>query len=170
LTAVLFFVYVYYYAPPRIAYVRSFQLVYGFNGMKEAHEEYQQQALSWQQNIDTLKTRYEKSKAEIENNKTLTSEAYSEKNAALERMKSELINYSSVIKEKAMQKEKEMTQAVLNQVNSYVEEYAKSNGYDIVFGSEGTGYILYGNEAFDITDKVLKSMNEAYRILPKGEH
>jgi outer membrane protein len=54
-------------------------------------------------------------------------------------------------------------QEVLNQVNSYVKEYAKKHNYDIVYGTTMDGNILYGKEQYDITDDVLEYLNKQYR-------
>jgi len=65
-------------------------------------------------------------------------------------------------KEKEKKDETEMTQSVLNQVNSFVEQYGKEKGYDIVFGTTNSGNLLYAKESMDITKEVLEALNANY--------
>jgi outer membrane protein len=61
-----------------------------------------------------------------------------------------------------------MTEGVLNQVNSFIEEYSKNKGYDLVIGTTTSGNLLYAREYMDITDEVLKALNENYHVPTPG--
>lgn len=54
-------------------------------------------------------------------------------------------------------------QGALNQINSFVKSYAKSNNFDLVLGVTSDGNIMYGTDELDITDKVLMELNKSYR-------
>ncbi len=150
---------------PKIAYVRSLELVYGYNGMKKAHELFKEQTHEWQSNIDTLKIRYQNHVQELEGIPASSGERKL-KQQEVERMHKELVNYTTIIQEQAQSKEREQTQAVLNQVNSFVQQYAKDKGYDLILGTDGEGSIIYGKEAYDITDQVLAALNSDYKYIP----
>jgi len=157
----------FYQSRPRVAFVRSIELVYGYNGMKQAHLEFKQQAGVWQANIDTLARKYEAQLQAFEEAKDqLTPQERKETEESLSKLKQEVTNYSSIISKQATEKEKSMTQAVMVQLNSVIEEYAKKEGYDIVLGSEGSGSILYGEEIFDITKELLEELNRDFKMLP----
>jgi outer membrane protein len=55
-----------------------------------------------------------------------------------------------------------MTQSVLNLVNDYVKEYGKSKGYRYILGATGSGNLVYAQESYDITDDLVKGLNEEY--------
>lgn len=151
---------------PRIAYVRSAALIYDYNGMRDARNTYKQQSDAWQANVDTLRFQYQRCLAEYQGNyKTLSESERSEKQAIIRKLEENLKNYTSVIREQAQEKEKGITEGVLNQINSYVEEYAKKKGYDFIIGGNN-GNLLYGNKAYDITDEVLEALNKEYKIMP----
>ena len=150
----------------KIAFVRTAELVYGYNGMREAHSAYKAQSSVWQANIDTLRMQYQRCLAEYQTNyKTLSEKERGEKQMLVKKLEENLKNYTSVIREQANEKEKTMTEGVLNQINSYVEEYSKKKGYDFVIGGSN-GNLLYGNKAYDITDEVLQAINKEYKIMP----
>ncbi|HET6243902.1 MAG: OmpH family outer membrane protein [Bacteroidetes bacterium] len=149
---------------PKVAYVRTAELVNGFDGMKEASEEYQKKAAEWQNNIDSLK-RILQREIVIYSKDSLT---YS-KNERIEKLKGlnylqqAYLEYSKIVAEKAEEEDQIMTQRVLNKVNSYIEQYGKENDYLIILGTNSSGNIMYGEKAADITPIVLENLNKNYR-------
>lgn len=149
---------------PRIAYVRSGDLVYGYEGMKEARTAYELKTTQWQANIDTLQSDFQRAvnAYNLEYSKLSTKER-SERETLLRQQEDNLSLYSKNIQEQAHKDDTKMTEGVLNQVNSFVEEYAKERGYDIVIGTTQSGNLLYGTNYMDITDELLKALNENYK-------
>lgn len=154
------------YSTPKFAFVRTEELIYNYNGMRDARETYKAQTDIWQSNIDTLRVQYQGAVAEYQNAyKSLSDKERQDKQALIKKLEENLKNYTTVIREQAQKKEQTMTEGVLNQLNSYVEEYAKKKGYDFVISGSG-GNLLYGAKPFDITDEVLSAINKEYKILP----
>ncbi len=52
---------------------------------------------------------------------------------------------------------------ILNQLNQYVRDYGVKNGYSFIYGADGTGTIMYGDKATDITEQVKVYVNEKYK-------
>ncbi|MBN9485490.1 MAG: OmpH family outer membrane protein [Bacteroidetes bacterium] len=160
-------VFIVYKSTPKVAYVRNMDIVYGYNGMKQAHEQYASQTTAWQANIDTVKMRYQKSLAYYQQNlKSFSAKEKEEQVALLTQMEKDMQNYAGAIQKEAKEKETRMTQGVLSQINSFVEEYGKSKGYDIILGADGNGGVIYGNKSMDITQEVLEALNKQYKMLP----
>lgn len=152
---------------PKIVFVRTLELVYGYNGMKEAHNEYKVQSEAWQANIDTLHQRYQTKARIYEDSKnTSSNQEKAETEQELMRMQQDIQKYTSAINEQAQEKDAKITEAILSQINSFVETYAKDKGYDIVLGAQGDGGLLFGTNYYDITDDVLKELNKQYKYVP----
>jgi outer membrane protein len=147
-----------------IAYIRSSELIYKYTGMIEAHQLYEAKATSWKANVDTLQAKFQRDVDQY--NREISKLNYKERQSREESLKKEqnnLVNYSKAIEQKAKEEEEKITQGVLNQVNSFIESYGKEHGYDIILGTTLSGNLLYGNKKLDITDKVLKAINENYQ-------
>ena len=68
-----------------------------------------------------------------------------------------------------MEKEAEMQKELQERVQKYLDAYAKQKGIDFVVNYQpNTQFILYGNGAYDVTNDVLKGLNEEY-LKEKGE-
>ena len=47
-------------------------------------------------------------------------------------------------------------------MKDFVAEYGEENGYTYIFGSNESANIMYAKEGLDITDEILKELNESY--------
>ena len=148
----------------RIGFVRSSELVDGYLGMKEARNQYQNKSQKWQANVDTLEQDFKKTLHHFQYETSGLSVAERrKKEATLKQMQENLFQYTSSVRENARTEDEKLTQGVLNQINSFVQEYGKSQGFDVILGTTLSGSLLYGEEQLDITDQVLTALNRNYR-------
>ncbi|MBL4670397.1 MAG: OmpH family outer membrane protein [Flavobacteriales bacterium] len=147
----------------KLGYVRSQDLVYAFDGMKEMQLKFQEQSKVWEANMDTLKMEYQRSLSEYQGVMAqLTTEEKITREQLLYAQKNNILQYSENIQLKSKEEEDKMLEGVLNQVNSFVEEYGKDNNYDLILGTTLAGSILYGEEAIDITQELIVEINNNY--------
>ena len=172
ITSLLFaslFIYV-KFSQPRIAYVKTLEVVYGYNGMKQAHSEYKAQEENWQSNIDTLKWQHQQAVIKYKSGLSDYSETEKkEQEKLITDLEKNVRQYSSTVQQQAKERENEITEGVLNQINSFIEDYAKSKGYDMILGADGSGSVIYGDAKYDITKEVLDALNNDYKPLPDEE-
>lgn len=53
--------------------------------------------------------------------------------------------------------------SIVSKVKKEVEAYGKANGYTYILGGGDGGSVLYGDDANDLTDEVVKLLNEKYK-------
>ncbi|MCK4751071.1 MAG: OmpH family outer membrane protein [Bacteroidales bacterium] len=53
-------------------------------------------------------------------------------------------------------------EAINQEIAVFVEDYAKSKGFQIVFGTMGTGTVIYGEDKLNVTQDVLSELNRLY--------
>ncbi len=148
---------------PKVAYIRSADMIYSYDGMKEAQKNFQDKMQAWQSNVDTLRLELERNFGKYNNEiGRLSMKEKAERQELLNRQQKNYTQYTQAISQKSKTEEQKMTEGVLNQVNSFVEEYSKAKGYDLVIGTTTSGNLLYAKEYMDITDEVLKALNENY--------
>ena len=75
--------------------------------------------------------------------------------------------YAQQIQEKTLRESEQMTKAVYN----FIREYNAANQqFDIIFSRSFTNSpILYGNEGMDITDEIVKGLNEEYTKIKESK-
>jgi len=60
---------------------------------------------------------------------------------------------------------KQYDQEILTQLNQYVKDYSLANNYSYVYGSDGSGALMYGDEKNNITKEVVVFINSKYNGL-----
>ncbi|WP_196896068.1 OmpH family outer membrane protein [Aureivirga marina] len=56
----------------------------------------------------------------------------------------------------------ESTNQIWGRINALVKTYGEENGYEIIFGTQGNGNIMYGKEALDVTADFTLFANQKY--------
>lgn len=147
----------------KVVYVTSYKLVEGYTGTIEARREFEKKRDAMMANVDSLKIGFERARlAYMQSVQKLNAEQRMEKEQKLVQQQTQLAQYSQAVDQKIREEDNEMMQEVLNQINSFVEDYAVSNGYDIVLGTTSSGSLLYGKKSMDITDPLLEALNNHY--------
>lgn len=147
----------------KIAFVRSPELIYGYAGMKEMQTRFQMEDGGRRARLDTLSQAYESAhQAYLADLPSLTGAEKQAREKVLVEMRNGVVQYSANVEQVSKTNEAEMLEGVLTQINSFVEGYASEHGYAMVFGTTAEGNVLYGQPAIDITDDLLKALNEGY--------
>ncbi|WP_339710894.1 OmpH family outer membrane protein [uncultured Kriegella sp.] len=53
--------------------------------------------------------------------------------------------------------------SIVSKVKSEISAYGKANGYTYILGGGQGGSVLYGTDANDLTDEIVKILNEKYK-------
>lgn len=53
--------------------------------------------------------------------------------------------------------------SIVSKVKKEVEAYGKANGYTYILGGGEGGSVLYGDDANDLTDEIVKILNDKYK-------
>jgi outer membrane protein len=148
----------------KVVYVDSMKLITNYKGSKSAKEAYDKKVAVWRANMDTLTkefndavAKYEREKNELTaKEKTLTEELLANK-------RQQLVSYQQATTENASKEDKEVTAKVFKEVDDFIKRYGEKHGYDYIMGATSMGNIVYAKKINDITDEVLKQLNEEYR-------
>ncbi len=58
---------------------------------------------------------------------------------------------------------KKYDQEIITQLNQYIKDYGKDNGYTYIYGNDGNGSLVYARETKNITKELSEYVNEKYR-------
>lgn len=153
-----------YINTPKIGFVRSAELVYGYYGMQDAHNRLKSKTDVWQANVDTLKADLQRTYTVYREQQDDLSEAdIKAMETRLKFQEQNLYKYTNSVEQKKQEEDEKVTQSVLNQINSFAEEYACEHGYDIILGTTQSGNVLFGIDGIDVTEDMLEKLNKAYK-------
>ncbi len=95
------------------------------------------------------------------NSMTLEQAQLTEQN--LRRKEQELMRYQNELGRQFAESEQKKNEELINNITKYLEKYTQDKPYKIVFGYSKGGGILYAANRFDITQDVLKGLNQDYQ-------
>ncbi len=83
-----------------------------------------------------------------------------EKNQKLQQLQQEMT-------EKMMKEQNDLNKRLFESITTFLKDYEKEKGYDIVLSTVLAGNVLYAQDGFDITGDVVKKLNENYKQIQK---
>ena len=147
----------------KIVYVDITKLLQEYKGMKDAREVFEQKMIGWKSRQDTLLTEWQNELKAYEKERiSLNSKERMLREELLQNKQDKIANYQEAIKLQKEQEEHKLTMSVINRINEYLTEFGKQKGYTFILGATGTGNIVYADESRDITDIILKGLQEEY--------
>ena len=139
---------------PKIAYVYNSRLFDEYDGTADSKQLYREKLDVWKNNIKQLAAEVDR---EISTNNN------SPENGIILRKQQDLINYQEAIMKKAEEEDLKLTNSVLNQINTMVEDFGEHHDYDFIFGVTDEGNLLFASDGDDVTDQLLEYMNATYK-------
>lgn len=85
-----------------------------------------------------------------------------EKAQKIRLLEQEIMQVEQQLSEQVSRQELELTQSYILKTNDYMQEIGKTLGYDYVMSYRVGGAMLYANERHDITNEIIKLLNERY--------
>ncbi len=145
----------------KIGYVNDERILQEYQAVVKAQEQWDLERRAWdeeatakQEELIELQNEYEKQKL------ILSEEKRKEKEAEINAKRDALDAYTKQIfgpGGTAEQKYTQLMQPILEKINKAIEAVALEGNYDVIFTLQSIGYI---KESYDVTDKVLKYLEE----------
>lgn len=150
---------------PKIAFVDTGKLLVGFSEAAKVEKEIKTEDDKWQAQLkilqDSLQSTINLMSKNYDNAPVAKKKEFQDQLSARNQ---QINNFRQANLKKMEELRQKKMQGVFEKVNLFVAEYGKSQRYSILFGTAAGGSILYGNEKdYDVTDKVIKGLNERYK-------
>jgi outer membrane protein len=149
----------------RVAYVNIDTLLAGYDMYVDKRDEFIEQQTSSQQELQSRSQQLQREFNELKEklNKGLITRAKArmmQRNLGEKEQKLRQLQQQK--SSELAEKEQVIYRQVLNSVMDYMEKYADEKNYHYILSYSFGGPILYKKEAFNVTQNVLKGLNEKY--------
>lgn len=146
-----------------VVYIDVNVLMADYEGMKDAKKEFEAKSKIWQANVDSLISDFQNELKVYEKERSGMTKKENELKQELLRNKQQQVgNYQQAIQRQSEEEDAKLSGEVVNEVNAYIKAYGENHHYKIIIGANSSGNVLYAQEGVDITQDVLKGLNEAY--------
>ena len=141
-------------------YVDINKLMDGYNRTQIVRAEFEEKAKTLNANVDSLMVEWQTELKQYEKERSkMSKKEMGLKQELLGNKQRQISNYQQAIQKQIEEADQKATQTVINDINDYVKEFGKKNGYKIIFGARGSGNIMYAAEGTDLTKIVLEGIN-----------
>ena len=150
----------------KIAFVEIDSLLTKYNFWNDLSE----QMLKKEENIrTTLNEKGKKLEAEareferkIQNNGFTSRERAEQEQARLMKQQQELQELQQKLANDLAAENQKNSLELRDSINSFLNEYNKSKGYDLIISNTAFDNLLYGNPAYNITNEIVEGLNARY--------
>lgn len=147
----------------KLGFIDSERIFAEFHGTKDAQAEFNSQVEQWNKELDAKKQELQKMQQDYENQSLILSEPKRrEREEEIQKKRSELDAFTQEIwgpTGKVSKRNEELTRPIVDKIREVLTNIGQSEGYSIIFDATD-GNVVYANDAFDLTDRVLAILNE----------
>lgn len=144
----------------KVAYIDTGKLLEQSKEMQTLKKQLEKDKAAINGNIDTLTAEFQNALKEYERSQAKMT--IKEKQLSQELLRSkqqQLVQYQQAIQQKAQGEEQKRTQEILTGINAKIKEYGEQKGYKLILATAG-GNIAYGDKGADITEEIVKMINQ----------
>ena len=145
-------------------YVDVNKLLDGYDRTAVVRAEFEKKATAMNANVDSLLGDWQKELKTYEKERSgMSKKELALKQELLSNKQQQLNAYQQAIQKQLQEEDQKVTQTVINDINDFVKEYGKENGYRIILGATGSGTIMYAEEGADLTGEILEKLNKSFK-------
>jgi len=148
-----------------IVYIDSSKLLNEYQEAKDVESKFKAKSEQMGKELDTELTKFRADVAYFEKNAQSKGMQWAQQNGAALQEREQRLAYTQQAMLQQLQEEsgKEMDSLVKG-VKDFIKEHGKSKGYDYILSTaDGASTVLYSKEGQDITDEVVKLLNDKYK-------
>ena len=148
----------------KIAYVDIGNILEEYQGSKNAEKKMREKSEKLMAEMEPEARQFQLKVQEYQKNSSkLSSKAKAEKEQELMQEQQILQQKQQMAQQQVQQEGQQIIKDIDDKIETFLKEYAKSNGYSLILGtSSQTKSVIYGEEALDITDIIIEELNNAY--------
>jgi outer membrane protein len=153
-----------------IAYVNIDTVVFKFSMYADRRAELLEKQKKAEAELNSKGGSYEKGVKDYQDkvNKGLITRATAAQiEQSLYNQQQELVNLRDKLQSDLVEEDQVMNRQILEYITTYLDEHKAEYNYQYIFGKSFGSVVLYGNSAYDITQKVLDGLNLKYKAEKK---
>ncbi|WP_298285256.1 OmpH family outer membrane protein [uncultured Lutibacter sp.] len=147
----------------KIAYINVEDLMKDYEGTKALEETLKAKQDAMAKELDSLSVPFQTKVQEYyQNAQKMSAQKRAQTEQGLQQEQQMLQLKQQQASQTLQQENQELSEAITKKVDSFVTEYAKLKGFNLVLGTSGNGTVMYGDETLNITNEILVILNEDF--------
>jgi outer membrane protein len=154
-----------------IAYVNIDTVVFKFKMYSDRRDDLLEKQKKAEAELNSKGTQYERGVKDYQDkvNKGLVTRATAaELEQSLLQQQQELVTLRDKLQSDLVEEDQVMNRQILEYITTYLDENKSQFNYEYIFGKSFGSNVLYGNSAYDITQRVVDGLNAKYQTEKKN--
>ncbi len=148
----------------KVGYVNTDSLAAQYELIKDVQDEIVAEQMKMEGEYQTMVQSLQKDYNDAQQGAAgLSQEALAILQQKLAQKEQEVMMQKNRMENQLMQMEQERTANYLDKVQGFIADYAKKNGYDMIYGYNGLNNLLYIDKGYDLTRPIIDELNAQYR-------
>jgi len=147
----------------KVAFIYGDTINAKYNFLKDAEAELEKERNVIEQRINRKLRKAENRAMELQQQAaTMTQIQIQEAQLELQNLDIEIQQFQEKLASEFRKRELELQEEYNDRVNNLLEEYNEGGTYDLILNFQPGGNLLWVNDSYDITDEILRMLNEQY--------
>lgn len=147
-----------------IVYIDTSKLLQEYEQSKDVEAKYKAKSEQMGKELDAELSKFRADVAFFEKNAQSKGMQWAQQTGAALQEREQRLAYTQQAMMQQLQEESgtEMD-SLVKEIKDFIQEYGKKQGYDYILSTEGSSTVLYAKDGQDITDEVVKLLNNKYK-------
>ena len=148
----------------KTAYIDTSKLLQEYTESKDIESKYKAKSQEMGKELDAEVARFKNEAQNFQKNAQANGQAWAQQKGAELQKREQQLTYAQQAMLQQLQQEsgKEMDSLVVN-VRKFIKSYGKEKGYAYIYGTGEAATVLYAEDKYDITEEVVKLLNDKYK-------
>jgi len=144
----------------KVAYIDVEVLMKDYEATKELESLLKEKQEKMAKELDSISAPFQlKVQQYYQNQQKMSAKKRAEVESALQQEQQFLQSKQQQASQLLQMENQEKSEVLTKRVDSFVADYAKVNGFNLILGTSGKGTVLYGEDSMDVTTEILEILN-----------
>lgn len=154
----------------KTAYVDTSKLLKEYTEAKDIEAKYKSKSTEMGRQLELEVKRFKADAEYFQKNAQSNGQAWAQQNGVALQKRQDQLQYAQQSMLQQLQQEMAVEMDTLvNGVKKFIKTYGKEKGYSYIYGTGENATVLYAEDKYDITNEIIKQLNDKYKKEAKTE-
>lgn len=154
----------------KTAYIDTVKLMEEYTESKDLQAKFKEKSEVMGKELELEVKKFQDEADNFRRNAQANGQDWAQRKGAELQKKEQQLTYAQQAMGQQLQQEAAVERdSVVSKVRKYIKEYGKKNGYSYIYGTGDAATVLYAKDQYDITDKIIKELNDNYKAPAKTD-
>ena len=157
-------------ATEKTAYVDTVKLMDEYTESKDLQAKFKDKGEVIGRELELEIKKFQEEAQNFQRNAQANGQEWAQRKGAELQKKEQQLQYAQQAMGQQLQQEGAIERdSIVTKVRNYIKEYGKKNGYTYIYGTGDAATVLFAKDGLDITEKIVKELNDNYKAPAKTE-